>query len=68
MYVGRIRNACNISIEISEWKTYFGGSRHRWDYSRTASDLKGKGLLEFKLDFTRADRVRAKTKIIFIDS
>ena len=43
MYVGRIRNVCNISIGISEWKTHFGECRHRCDYSRSVLDLKGKG-------------------------
>jgi hypothetical protein len=39
---------CNVPIGISEWKTHFGGSSHRWDYCRTALDLKGKGLLKLK--------------------
>ena len=66
MYVGGIINVCNISIGISEWKTHFGGSRRRCDYTRTALDLKGKALLELKLGFTTADHVREKTKLIFI--
>jgi len=42
MCVGRFRTVCNISIGISHWKTRFGGSRHRWDYTRTALDNKVK--------------------------
>jgi hypothetical protein len=45
----------------------FDGSWHSWDYTRTALDLKGKVLLELKLDFTTADHVRAKTKIMFME-
>jgi hypothetical protein len=67
MYVGRIRNMCITSIGISDWKTHFDGSRHRWDYTRTTLDLKVKVLLEFQLDFTTADHVRAKSKIMFIE-